>query len=372
MKVLFFIIDDNGGIFHYTSMLANAVSDKVEVTIVAPKNCKLGNISQNVQIERVLETPVGFNLKKILFSCGNMSIVNKIHPDVIHITTAYPLTNFILRFFFKYPIVITVHDPISHKGETRNNWRSFLANMSEKLLLSRCDRMIVHGNILKQDMIINNRTFTNKISVIPHGDYSFFTKYKENKESIKNSILFFGRIVDYKGLNYLIRSIPLIVKEIPDVKLTIAGEGDISKYKESIKKNIDHIIVKNSYISDKDVATLFESTQLLILPYIEATQSGPLHIACAFKKPVVATNVGALQETVENGQTGIIVPHSNVNALAEAIIGLLKNDKLRYNMGENAYKKMKEDMSWDKIANDTIDVYKKVIISHSCDKNSEI
>ncbi len=102
MKVLFFIIDDNGGIFHYTSMLSNAIANKVDLTIIAPKNSKLENENQNIKIKRVLETPMGFNVKKILISCKNMSVINDIGPDVIHITASYPLTNFILKFFYKY------------------------------------------------------------------------------------------------------------------------------------------------------------------------------------------------------------------------------------------------------------------------------
>lgn len=97
------------------------------------------------------------------------------------------------------------------------------------------------------------------------------------------------------------------------------------------------------------------------LPCLEATQSGSLHIACAFKKPVVAKSVGSIPEVVHDGISGFVVPPKDPEALADAIVKLLKDDKLRKEMGENGYKKMKEELSWDKIAEKMIAIYKEVI-----------
>jgi glycosyltransferase involved in cell wall biosynthesis len=97
------------------------------------------------------------------------------------------------------------------------------------------------------------------------------------------------------------------------------------------------------------------------LPYIEASQSGVIPTAYGFKKPVVVTSAGSIPEIVDDGITGFIVPPKDVNALAEAIIKLLKDRELRRKMGENAYKKLKKDLSWDNIAEKTIQVYKETI-----------
>jgi glycosyltransferase involved in cell wall biosynthesis len=86
--------------------------------------------------------------------------------------------------------------------------------------------------------------------------------------------------------------------------------------------------------------------------------------AYGFKKPVVATDVGSIPEIVDDGVTGFIVPPKNPEALAEAIIKLLKDEKLRKQMGENAYKKLKTDLSWDNIAEKTIEVYREAINEH--------
>lgn len=350
------------GMAHYTSMLANAVSKNanINVSIIVPKNFTSDYIDSNIEIIQALETPIRNNIKNMFVTLKNMSIVNKVSPDIIHLTSSYPPINIMLRIFSEYPIVLTVHDPNPHNGEIKFNWRSLLTNISEKSLFNKANKIIVHNDILKIELM-KKKIFPEKISVIPHGDYSLFTRYQKDLCPIKNNILFFGRILDYKGLDYLLRAMTIISKEIPDIKLVIAGKGNILKYKNLINKNKIHIEIHNDWIPDNLVAELFEKTQLLILPYTEATQSGPLHIAYAFKKPVIATNVGALSDTVEDGKTGLLIPQKDVDALAGSIIKLLKEDKIREKMGQNAFLKMKKDMSWKSIAEKTIEVYKDII-----------
>lgn len=84
-----------------------------------------------------------------------------------------------------------------------------------------------------------------------------------------------------------------------------------------------------------------------------------MRIVFGFKKPVVVTDVGAIPEIVDDGVTGFIVPPRNSEAPAEAIIKLLKDEKLRKQMGENTYKKLKTDLSWDNIAEKTIEDAKR-------------
>lgn len=361
---------DRGGIGHYTAMLANAVSKRVSVTIMGQKGIKFDYIDHNIKIINVLEYSIGFDIKNLL-SYKNIFILNRIKPNLIHVTTPNPLINFIVRFFFaqRYPLVVTVHDPKPHSGEIKNNWRSIFFDFFHILLVKKALRIIVHSDKHKTELIKRKICFE-RIVVIPHGEYSFFTKYRKDILPEKNCVLFFGRIVEYKGLEYLIKAVPIILKELSSIKIIIAGEGKFRDYEKlinSISKR--HFEVHNYFIPDVMVAELFERSSLLILPYIEATQSGPLHIAYAFKKPVICTNVGALPEVVVHEKTGFIVPPKDIESLAKAIIKLLKDDELRKEMGENAYKIMEERMSWDNIAEKTIEVYSEAINEH---KNKEI
>jgi glycosyltransferase involved in cell wall biosynthesis len=123
--------------------------------------------------------------------------------------------------------------------------------------------------------------------------------------------------------------------------------------------NKDNFIVHNYRIPYKEGAELFQRCSVVVLPYIDASQSGVIPTAYGFKKPVVVTDVGSIPEIVDDGVTGFIVPSKDPIALVDAIIKLLKDDGLRKQMGENAYKKLKTDLSWDKIVEKTVEVYKE-------------
>jgi glycosyltransferase involved in cell wall biosynthesis len=157
---------------------------------------------------------------------------------------------------------------------------------------------------------------------------------------------------------------------VPDVKIVIAGAGeDIEKY-EKMMVHKDKFILYNEYIPDNRVNELFQKACIVVLPYIDGSQSGVIPQAYAFRKPVVITDVGSLPENVEEGVTGYIVPPRDSKKLAEAIIDLLTDDEKRNKMGQNAYKKTQEELSWKNIAGKTVEVYKKALSSRNKGKKN--
>jgi glycosyltransferase involved in cell wall biosynthesis len=109
-----------------------------------------------------------------------------------------------------------------------------------------------------------------------------------------------------------------------------------------------------------EVSHYFQSASIVVLPYIDASQSGVIPVAYAFKKPVIVTNVGSLTELVDDGKTGIIIPPKNTEKLAETIIKMLLDERNLQKMGENAYQKIVKDGSWDLIAKKTLDAYASI------------
>src|SRR5512146_668340 len=91
----------------------------------------------------------------------------------------------------------------------------------------------------------------------------------------------------------------------------------------------DRFLVLNDRICDEQRAELFRNASVVVLPYIEASQSGVVPLAYQYGKPVVATHVGGLPEAVENGRTGLVVPPRDERALASAILRLLGDAELR-------------------------------------------
>jgi glycosyltransferase involved in cell wall biosynthesis len=173
--------------------------------------------------------------------------------------------------------------------------------------------------------------------------------------------LFFGRIWEYKGLEYLIRAEPLISEQVPDVEIVIAGEGeDFQRYRELMARP-DTFRVHNAWISNEQRAEFFNEAAVVVLPYVEATQSGVVPIAYAHGKPVVATRVGSLPECVDDGRTGLLVPPRDEHALAKALIRLLQDDELRREMGSAGRRKLNEECSDEIVAAKHLEAYRRAV-----------
>jgi glycosyltransferase involved in cell wall biosynthesis len=204
-----------------------------------------------------------------------------------------------------------------------------------------------------------------RLRVVPHGIYNMFTKYGGNfaTEEERGTILFFGNIRQYKGLEFLIRAAPKVSESVPGVRIIIAGEGDFSPYAELIKDQ-RLFEIHNSFIPDEKVAELFRRSEVVVLPYSKMSgQSGVLNIALAFNKPVVATDVGGISEVVKDGKTGLVVKPEDVNELAAALVRMLEDDNLKCTIRDNLANTTGK-LSWDNIAKQYVNLYCSVLSSY--------
>ncbi len=136
-------------------------------------------------------------------------------------------------------------------------------------------------------------------------------------------ILFFGYIRPYKGLHVLIDAMKILKKKV-NLRLLVCGEfyGDEEKYREHMKVAgiEDGTTVISDYIPNENVHLYFSAADVVVQPYLSATQSAIAQIAYFFSSPIVATNVGALPEVVVNERSGLIVPPNDPESLANAIV----------------------------------------------------
>ena len=202
------------------------------------------------------------------------------------------------------------------------------------------------------------------IRVSPHPAYEHLTQPTLSKAEAKDAlgilaervVLFFGFIRDYKGLRYLIESLPL-VREKLDVHLLIAGEiwGDAKPYHELIARLslMDNTTLVEKYIPNEEVARYFAASDLVVIPYVSATQSGIVQLAYGFGKPVVVSRVGGLPEVVEDGVTGYLVPAKDSSAICGAILDFYQCNR-EASMSE-AIQKKRSAFSWDRLCR-TIEV----------------
>jgi glycosyltransferase involved in cell wall biosynthesis len=142
-------------------------------------------------------------------------------------------------------------------------------------------------------------------------------------------VLFFGFVRPYKGLEYLIQALPLVLQKVK-VHLLVVGEfwnspEFYTRYAREFGVE-DAILFVNRYIPNEEIGPYFDLADVVVLPYISATQSGVVQLAFGFGKPVITTRVGGLQEVVRDGYNGLVVPPQNEEALAEANVRYLSED----------------------------------------------
>ena len=277
----------------------------------------------------------------------------KINPDIIHIT--HPLWGpEMMLYLFCRKMIITVHDPFLHTGETggtKELQRKIAFRLVKKVLLlnsAQKDQFILHYSLKKE------KVFVSKLGV-----YDCLNAVRPPVNTVQSPyILFFGRFSKYKGIEYLCEAMQLVHDEIPQLHCVIAGGGkiyfDYSKYSKD-----DFIILKNEYIDTDRLISLLNGSLFSVCPYTDATQSGVIYSSFALKKPVVASNVGALSDAVIDGETGLLVSPKNPKALADAIINLAKNEEQLKQMSDNIEKMFFQGSnSWKAIAENNINIYK--------------
>jgi glycosyltransferase involved in cell wall biosynthesis len=266
--------------------------------------------------------------------------------------------------------VVSVHNITPHTSDLPT---VLLDKFLNKIIFPFADFFVVHNNRNKKRLLELYKVDENKISVITHGAITPYQKIKdipkENARKLlkiptdKKVILFFGYMWGYKGLDVLLRSLKSIKDELDDAALLIAGQplNDWKKYEEIIKENkLENYVIKVlKYIPDSETEYYFSSADLVVLPYHEHTfdtHGGVGALALSFKKPIIVTDVGGLPEYVKD-KKAISAP-DNPHELAQKIIFVLNDETLLKKLSEDS-EELSEELSWDKIADKTIDVYNK-------------
>jgi len=255
------------------------------------------------------------------------------------------------------PVVSTMIIPKPNIGEDLPVW---LLKAISKLLANGSDLVIVNGADQVEYLQETYSIPYVRIAHVPLGPRTTAIKWAKQKSiEERGTVLFFGRAHPHKGLEYLIQAQPIISSQVPHARILIVAHGrDLDRYRQMIQDESKYEI-HEGFLPGTEANAYFERASLLALPYLSASTSGVLMTAYVFGKPVVATNVGCLPEYVQDGITGLLVPASNIERLANAIIRLLSDDLQRQRMGENAKRWVNELQK--KVAWQTLEAYEKAI-----------
>jgi glycosyltransferase involved in cell wall biosynthesis len=314
-----------GGNSLYVSFLYDLLKEKFDVTIV---NYKLlypsilfpgttqqdisGHVLKEVKSVRLINSVNPFTWFK------TAKYINSLKADLIFFDWWNPffgpshrVISSLIKKQYKNRIIFITENVISHEAR-------FIDRMLTKMGLKNADAFVALSNVVENTL----KDFTDKKiykSALPIYDCYNLDKnvdVKKQKSELgfnedDDVLLFFGYVRKYKGLNVLLDAVPEIVKKNPKAKLLVVGEfyDSPDKYYEQINKLgiQDCVKVVQRFVPNEDVGKYYSIADVVILPYLSATQSGVLNIAYGFGKPVIVTDVGGLAEDVIEGKTGYII-----------------------------------------------------------------
>jgi glycosyltransferase involved in cell wall biosynthesis len=264
-------------------------------------------------------------------------------------------------------VVYTAHNPFPHEPKT-GDIRKYCR------IYQKVDHIIALTNYTQNEIVAHCGLSSEKISVFPHGDYeALFSRYginnnlaKEVRQKAGNRkiVAFLGHIRPYKGLEVFVKAFRLIKQRMPESFFLVAGSvlvGDKKDWEQKLAQSCksDDLWADIRFVSVEDIKAYLSVIDVLVQPYINASQSGNTAMAYAAGVPVISTNVGGLAEMTEDGKTGYVIAPGEPEAIVDAVSKCFEGDNYK-KMSQNARRAATEQFNWEKIAEQTAAVYRQV------------
>jgi glycosyltransferase involved in cell wall biosynthesis len=323
-----------GGIAHFTSLLAKEFSKEHDVAVINfkrmypsflfPGKTQFDDSASPLEVEssRLIDSmnPFTFVTTARFIARGkpDMVVFQWWHP---FFAIAYACIAFLLRRMTKAKIIFLCHNVLPHEA-------SLFDRVLIKIGFAFVDAFLVQSNEDRRNL---HRIKKNALSAFnPLPTYDVFKRGEMSAVRAREKlgvegrvILFFGLIRAYKGLNILLEAFARSLEEMQATLLIVGEFYEDPKPYLSLMERLsirDRIILVDRYVPNEEVETYFTACDVVVLPYLSATQSAIVQIAFGFEKPVIVTRVGGLPDVVEHGVTGYLVPPGDAESLAGAIV----------------------------------------------------
>lgn len=298
------------------------------------------------------------------------SVLHHIEPEIIH---AHDIKHFtsdaaaIYSYFLHKPFVLTVHG-FFYRPSRLTKVLLRLHDLTLNLFTLKVARKIIV--VSKRNVKWPLTLFRSKIVYIPnavessnHKGYSKSFKAKYRVPIDYHLVVSVGRLTFQKGFDILIRAWKIMRKREPDLraKLVIIGPTQDQHYFKYLLKlaGDDDSIIFTGRVPDEDLIAALQDATVVVMPSRDEGMPTVLLEAISFGKPVVATSVGAIPDIIVNGVSSLLVKPESPEELAEALIKVLVDDKLRNEIARNAVK-LRSYISWDNMVKHIVRIYEEV------------
>lgn len=329
MRICYVVLSPTFGMQQYTADLANgrALDADTQVDVVTVRTAPLDRFAPQVNVHAIADVR-GAGLQTGNFNPAAWlkvyRAIRNTRPDVVHFTGPHlwnPMLMVALRHA-RLPIVHTLHDLDPHSGAGYGKLLYAWNNSIKRL----ADQLLVHGQLYRARLIAAGVP-ADRVTSVP---LLHLCLNQENEARLRDRFmaqlpaadttapfaLFFARLEAYKGVGVLIEAL----RQLGDhskVRAIIAGQGDATAFTAvPLPANVE---LRQRLIEDAEAIELFSRCSVVVLPYLDATQSALIGAAYFFGKPVIVTRTGALPEYVSDGATGWIIEPNQVDALAQRL-----------------------------------------------------
>jgi len=243
------------------------------------------------------------------------------------------------------PLMVNVLGPgiFSEYSKSHFGWKIRIFEQVARLILKRAKVIRTLNPILKDFLLGEFEVSQNKIKIVSDRvDLKLFNPIRKQRK--KKVIAFVGRLHPLKGIQYLLKALPTLIKEIPDIKCKIIGEGSYKERLEDFVKklNISDHVEFTGLLPHNQMPSAYQDIDLLVNPSLAEGQSRAILEAMACGIPVIATNTGGVPSIIKHEVNGILVDPKDSEMIAKWVLQILSNDKLAKMLGDNARKVAKQ------------------------------
>ncbi|PWH11787.1 MAG: hypothetical protein DDG60_16555 [Anaerolineae bacterium] len=396
-----------GGMIHYAYQLCQAMAaEGADVTLVTAENYELGEFPHNFQVNRFLKlwplsdprlakpprNVVEKALRKLFWTARRgarairyihqllrlMNYLLRQRPDIVQFgEVEFPFEGLFLQYLKWRGLTLT---QICHEFESRET-QGLVAKINDRLkviVYQSFDLLFLHGaSNLEKFHALYPMIPRERLHEIVHGNEQIFpippdveaqSRAMQAKYGLRDEnrlVVFFGILTPSKGLPDLIAAFKEVYACNASARLLIAGMPtkyiDMNALLQQVKDlELEEVVRFDSrYLAMEEIAPLMHRANVVVLPYINSSQSGAVQVAYSFGRPVIATNVGAFPEVVEHEKSGFLVPPQSPAHLAEAICKVVNDPAQAEAMGRYAKHLSETKFAWPPIARSILDVYGK-------------
>lgn len=293
------------------------------------------------------------NPLQLIYDVGLFARIAHFAPEVLLIEgveSPFFLIFYPLIKLLRVRMVFLLNDAKPHSGNEKP-----LLDLLTSLALRLCDRIVVFSDDQQSECkAVLNREASVIHLVYPTHYETYYQHHSIQRE--RWTILFFGTVRQNKGLEILIQAAEIARRSIPGLRVIIAGKCSDFTYYRNYVETPTMFELHLKWIPDQDVGRYFLRSQCSILPYHDATQSGPLLISLAFNCPVIAADVGGLPEYLSEGRNGLLFTKNSCSGLADKIVQLLTDESTLRSMQANSRPLLINRFSPPAVANELLNV----------------